>query len=121
MLRNCRRTSSIMSKAARPTARIVSAEKAKGNTPPTSKPARTQGSSKLVVWSTSSSGANSCARVMKAEKSASAVSAAEPMANPLPIAAVVFPAASSISVRLRTSAPMPLISAMPPALSATGP
>ena len=56
-----------------------------------------------------------------AAKSASAVSAAEPMANPLPIAAVVLPMASSLSVILRTSGGRWLISAMPPALSAMGP
>ena len=55
------------------------------------------------------------------EKSASAVSAAEPIANPLPIAAVVFPTASSVSVISLTSFFWWLISAIPPALSATGP
>ena len=54
-------------------------------------------------------------------KSASPVRAAEPMANPFPVAAVVFPNESSASVRLRTSSPSPLISALPPALSAIGP
>ena len=34
--------------------------------------------------------------------SASAVSAAEPMANPFPVAAVVFPRLSRASVRSRT-------------------
>jgi hypothetical protein len=43
------------------------------------------------------------------------------MAKPLPIAAVVFPAASSASVILRTSLSIPLISAIPPALSEIGP
>ena len=52
---------------------------------------------------------------------AKAVSAALPMANPLPVAAVVFPNASKASVRLRTSGSRPLISALPPALSAMGP
>eukprot|EP00955_Chlamydomonas_euryale_P076869 362807-Chlamydomonas_euryale.AAC.9 len=37
------------------------------------------------------------------------------------MAAVVLPAASSASVRSRTSSPMPAISAMPPALSEMGP
>jgi hypothetical protein len=36
---------------------------------------------------------------LKAAKSARAVSAAEPMAKPLPMAAVVLPTASSLSVR----------------------
>ena len=52
---------------------------------------------------------------------ASAVSAAEPIANPLPVAAVVLPSASSASVRWRTFGSRPLISALPPALSAIGP
>ncbi len=49
------------------------------------------------------------------------VKAAEPMAKPLPVAAVVLPNESRASVRLRTSGPNPLISALPPALSAIGP
>ena len=52
---------------------------------------------------------------------ARAVSAAEPIANPLPIAAVVLPTESSLSVISRTSSGRPLISAIPPALSAIGP
>ncbi len=52
---------------------------------------------------------------------AMAASAAEPMAKPLPMAAVVLPTASSLSVRCRTSAGSPAISAMPPELSAMGP
>ena len=52
---------------------------------------------------------------------ASAVKAAEPIAKPFPVAAVVFPSESSASVRLRTSLSRPDISAIPPALSATGP
>jgi hypothetical protein len=58
---------------------------------------------------------------MKAAKSASAVIAAEPIAKPLPMAAVVLPTASSESVRSRTCGAWWLISAMPPALSAIGP
>ena len=38
---------------------------------------------------------------------ASPVNAAEPMAKPLPVAAVVLPKESSTSVRLRTSSPRP--------------
>ena len=49
------------------------------------------------------------------------VNAADPIAKPLPIAAVVFPSESSPSVIFRTSGPRPDISEMPPALSATGP
>ena len=57
----------------------------------------------------------------KAANRAKDVRAAEAIANPLPEAAVVFPTASRLSVRSRTSAGKPLISAIPPALSAMGP
>ena len=50
-----------------------------------------------------------------------AVNAAEPIANPFPIAAVVFPTASNLSVRSLTFGSKPVISAIPPALSAIGP
>ena len=53
--------------------------------------------------------------------SASDVSTAEPMAKPLPVAAVVLPSESSASVRSRTSGSRCACSAMAPALSATGP
>ena len=43
------------------------------------------------------------------------------MAKPLPVAAVVLPRESRASVRSRTFSGRPDISAMPPALSATGP
>ena len=46
---------------------------------------------------------------------------AEEIAKPFAIAAVVLPTASSSSVRSRTSSGRPAISAIPPALSATGP
>ncbi len=52
---------------------------------------------------------------------ASAVNAAEPIANPLPVAAVVLPIESNPSVIFLVSGPSPLISEIPPALSATGP
>ena len=52
---------------------------------------------------------------------ARAASAAAPIANPLPIAAVVLPSSSRESVILRVSSPSPAISAIPPALSAIGP
>ncbi len=58
---------------------------------------------------------------VKATNRASAVRAAEPMANPLPMAAVVLPRASSPSVIFLVSGPRPAISEMPPALSAMGP
>ena len=52
---------------------------------------------------------------------ANAAKAAAPIAKPFPIAAVVFPNSSSESVISQTSLPIPAISAIPPALSATGP
>ena len=58
---------------------------------------------------------------LNAANNASEVKAAEPIANPLPIAAVVFPTASSLSVLSRTSFGNSAISAIPPALSAIGP
>ncbi len=58
---------------------------------------------------------------MKAPKSASDTSAAEPIAKPFPMAAVVLPAASRASVFSRTAGGSSTISAMPPALSEIGP
>ena len=58
---------------------------------------------------------------LKAEKRLMAASVADPTANPFPIAAVVFPTASRLSVILRTSGGSSAISAIPPALSAMGP
>ena len=57
----------------------------------------------------------------KAEIIARAARAAAPMAKPFPIAAVVLPSSSNESVISLTSLPIPDISAIPPALSATGP
>ena len=56
-----------------------------------------------------------------AAKRAIAVSAAEPIAKPFPVAAVVLPTLSRASVLLRTSSGSLHISAFPPALSAIGP
>lgn len=57
---------------------------------------------------------------MKAPYKAKLTKAALPIANPFPIAAVVFPAASRASVSTRISY-IPHISAIPPALSEIGP
>lgn len=59
--------------------------------------------------------------VMNAPQSEKETKAAEPMANPFPIAAVQLPAASSQSVLYLTSGGQATISAIPPALSETGP
>ena len=61
------------------------------------------------------------ANLLNAAKRASAVSAAEAIANHFPIAAVVFPVASNISVLSLTSFGRCAISAIPQALSAIGP
>jgi len=59
--------------------------------------------------------------VIKAPYKARDTNPADPIANPFPMAAVVFPAASKASVFLLTSPPNSHISAIPPALSETGP
>ena len=56
-----------------------------------------------------------------AANKARAVKAADAIANPLPIAAVVFPTASNLSVLSLTSDGSSYISAIPPALSDIGP
>src|SRR6476661_4231207 len=111
--RNWRRTSWTMDMAARPTAAMASEEKMKGIMAPMNTPASTGAllmSMDVIL-----------AVPMKAANSASEVRAAEAMAKPLPVAAVVLPTASRMSVRSRTSLGNSLISAMPPALSAMGP
>lgn len=58
---------------------------------------------------------------MNAPYKARPTKVADPIANPLPMAAVVLPAASSTSVLLLTYYGNSAISAMPPALSEIGP
>ena len=82
-------------KAARPTALIVIAANKNGNIPPRNKPKVTSTSvmsnfSIPALWT-------------KAENKASAVTAAEAIAKPLAIAAVVFPSESNSSVASLTS------------------
>ena len=74
----------------------------------------------MVLWSIRSITFISAA-IAKAASRAREVNAAEPMANPFPVAAVVFPKASKASVRSLTSGSSWACSAIPPALSATGP
>ena len=128
MVRNCRRTSSIISFADRPTAFMVIAEKMNGSMPPMNMPISTLGfvSSRLKCRGSNAPAPPARATLSAAvawnvENRARAVRAADPMAKPLPIAAVVLPTASRASVRSRTYDSHLLISAMPPALSATGP
>ena len=110
---NCLLTSWIISFAAFPTASIVKAENKNGNIPPINIPATTWGFVTSIE-------VNFTAWVYDANN-ANAVKAAEPIANPLPIAAVVLPTASSLSVIFLTSWGNSHISAIPPALSAIGP
>merc|ERR1719258_981272 len=71
---------------------------------------------------TASSDTSSWACSLKAANKDRDVSTADPIAKPLPVAAVVLPSATSESVMHRTSSGMAgSISAKPPALSATGP
>ena len=58
---------------------------------------------------------------LKEAKRAKVVKAADPIANPFPIAAVVLPTASNLSVLSLTSFHNSAISAIPPALSEIGP
>ena len=99
--------------AALPTAFIDKAENTNGNIPPTSSPA--------IILGCDTSMATTPAVFIKAANKAKAVKAAEAIAKPFPIAAVVFPTASNLSVRSRTSLGSSAISAIPPALSEIGP
>ena len=115
---NCLRISLIISNAASPTAVIVIEEIKKGIQIPINIPTSTIG------WPKDKVKASPKFRLTTAEKAeimASAAKAAAPIANPFPIAAVVFPSSSKESVISLTSSPIPAISAIPPALSATGP
>ena len=114
---NCRRISLIMSNAASPTAVIVMAAIRNGMVPPMNIPTSTVG------FDSSSEKPGLLAETVSTNAAimANAASAAAPIAKPLPIAAVVLPTSSRPSVIARVSSPMPAISAIPPALSATGP
>ena len=94
---------------------MVIAATTNGRAPPINSPITTLGSDSANCESPRPAAAEYAAN------RANAVRAALPIANPLPIAAVVLPIESRPSVISRTSFPRPLISAIPPALSATGP
>mmetsp|Transcript_55567 Transcript_55567/g.126327 ORF Transcript_55567/g.126327 Transcript_55567/m.126327 type:complete len:290 (+) Transcript_55567:2-871(+) len=111
---NWRFTSVTMAPAASPTDFIVMALNQYGSMAPSRRKEKVRGSSTLTPVSMPR-------RTTKAPYRARETSAAEPMANPLPMAAVVLPAASRASVHSRTSSSISDISAMPPALSHTGP
>ena len=102
-----------MAMAALPTAPMAKALKRKGNIAPMNKPAITLGAETSMTSMPAVS--------LNAANKASAVKAAEPMAKPFPMAAVVFPTASSLSVLFLTSGGSSAISAIPPALSEIGP
>ena len=115
---NCLLISLIISKAASPTAVIVIEAIRKGIAPPINSPINTKGLSNSN-WRSSPLFAETVET--KAAIIAKAAKAAAPIAKPFPIAAVVFPCSSNSSVISLVSGGMPAISAMPPALSATGP
>ena len=110
---NCLRTSWTIFIAAFPTDSIANAEKITGIMPPINKAAST---SALKIFIPSIP-----VKVTYAANRASAVSAADAIANPFPVAAVVFPTESKMSVLSLTSFGNSLISATPPALSEIGP
>mmetsp|Transcript_7198 Transcript_7198/g.19780 ORF Transcript_7198/g.19780 Transcript_7198/m.19780 type:complete len:260 (-) Transcript_7198:1525-2304(-) len=115
MVSNWRLTSLTISIAATPTDFMVMAENQYGSMDPMRRKENTVGFSRFTPFSSTS------VRVTNAAVSASDTSAAEPMAKPLPMAAVVLPAASRASVFSRTVSGSSDISAMPPALSQMGP
>jgi len=110
---SCILISSIISSAASPTADIVIAENQYGSIAPIISPENSRG---LRTFT------DVCpVDVTKAPKRASATRVADPIAKPLPIAAVVLPAASNLSVIYLMLGSRPAISAIPPALSEIGP
>ena len=102
-----------MDMAALPTAPIARALKRKGSMAPINNPAMTLGAETSITSFPAVS--------LNAANKARAVRAAEPIAKPLPMAAVVLPTASSLSVLFLTSGGSSAISASPPALSEIGP
>lgn len=113
----CLLTYSTIPKAAFPTDRIVNAENRYGSIAPRRRPAKTSGWAN-DIWVILSYNPALCKNPPNRD---SETRAADPIAKPFPIAAVVFPAASSPSVLYLTSAPISAISAIPPALSLIGP
>ena len=114
---NCRRTSVTTWPPTLPTASIARDANRNGIRPPMKSPATTHASLRLNdsvrPWFDSS--------VVYESNSTSAANAAEPIAYPFVTALVVLPTASSGSVIARTDSSRSAISAIPPALSVTGP
>lgn len=103
---------------------MVIAEKAYGSIAPIRSPEKIKASVTLITSAHKGyykSKLLSDYLVIKAPNKAMATKAALPIAKPLPIAAVVLPAASRASVLSLVSYPRPAISAIPPALSEIGP
>ena len=92
---------------------MESAENTNGSMAPIKRPTMTVGLEISIVLI--------FAVCINAANNARAVNAAEAIAKPLPIAAVVFPTASNLSVLSLTSGGKSAISAIPPALSDIGP
>mmetsp|Transcript_10962 Transcript_10962/g.24789 ORF Transcript_10962/g.24789 Transcript_10962/m.24789 type:complete len:213 (+) Transcript_10962:2533-3171(+) len=116
---NCRRTSFTTSCALLPTASMLHAVNRYTSIDPSNPATNTSG----MAMSTTSNGfpVKLDTSSMYAEKSRKLARAALPMANPLVVALVVLPTASSRSVMSRTLSGCWLISTIPPALSAMGP
>ena len=133
---NWRRTSCTTTPAVRDTALMARAEKRNGTAPPMRRPMKTFGSATLIgsevehapgaalaARSTLTAPRSSSTAVsMKLAKIATEAITAEPMAKPLVTALVVLPTASRLTM-IRSGSPWnsPDISAMPAALSDTGP
>jgi len=101
-----------MSLAASPTAFIVNAENAYGIMAPSNNPENSRAYKIFTSFRPLA--------VTNAPKRARPTKQADPIAKPFPIAAVVFPAASNLSVATLTDGCRPVISAIPPALSLIG-
>ena len=127
---NCWRTSCTTVPAVRPTARIASALNRNAIDPPTSRPMNVSGSATLICVCAAPKSADPVSRRFSSlpmvstndANNATAAMTADPMANPLVTAFVVFPTASRLTM-IRSGSPpnSPDISAIPAALSATGP
>ena len=114
---NCLLISFIISKAASPTAVMVIELTKKGKIPPRNIPHKTSGS---LIANTKLSSLIEIFSIYALIK-AKAAKAAALIAKPFPMAAVVLPTASNLSVRSLTSGGNSAISAIPPALSDIGP
>lgn len=93
----------------------MKAENKYGNMAPRSNPA------KISAFFNEIADSESEALCKKPPYNDNETNAADPIANPLPIAAVVLPAASRPSVLYLTYSPISAIYAIPPALSLIGP